>query len=104
MKDERRPEADPGTANDDKLNGTSFDADVWRDQVLDVIAELAGRGREFTADDVRAFGVGEPDHLNRWGSAFSAARKSGLIAPVGTACSRRPVRHAGLARIWVGAS
>lgn len=74
----------------------------WRDGVDRAIQNLAETGRVFDVDDVRAQGVGEPDHHNRWGAAFYAASRLGIIRVVDVAPSARPSRHHGLRRRWTG--
>lgn len=74
----------------------------WRDGARRAVHALARTGREFTADDVRDFGVSEPDHPNRWGSLFLAASREGVIECVGARKSTRGPRHASLTRVWRG--
>lgn len=67
------------------------------------IAELARRGTPFTTEDMRALGVPEPDHPNRWGAVMQAAHKAGDIRPVAATTAARKPRHGGLHRLWEGA-
>ncbi|MDX3006725.1 hypothetical protein PWY87_33975 [Kribbella solani] len=74
--------------------------DRWRNWALREIAILAENGWDFTSDDVRQV-VGEPDHPNRWGGVFLAARRAGLILPTGEVRpSTTPSRHGALVRVW----
>ena len=74
----------------------------WRAAAESVLLLLAERMIPFTADDVRAEGVGEPHHPNQWGVLFSTAHRAGWITPVATATSVRRSRNAGLNRVWTG--
>lgn len=76
--------------------------DHWRQWALREIGIMAANGLEFTADDVRTI-VGEPDHPNRWGGVWLAARRSGLIEPTGQVRpSTTATRHGSLVRVWKG--
>lgn len=74
----------------------------WIDCATRAVRELAGRGQDFTADDVTALGVPDPDHPSRWGSLFAAAKRDGIISPVGYVASSRPSRNGGVTRVWRG--
>jgi hypothetical protein len=77
--------------------------DHWRAWALREIGILAANGLEFTADDVRQV-VGEPDHPNRWGGVWLAARRAGLIVPTGQVRpSTTTTRHGSLVRVWKAA-
>lgn len=75
----------------------------WMTEAAEAIARLAARSAKcnvtFTADDLRRE-VGEPDHPNWVGSAFSAAAQTKVIRPVGFTISRAPTRHGGVIRTW----
>lgn len=74
--------------------------DHWRAAAFREISIMAGNGLEFTADDIREV-IGEPDHPNRWGGVWLAARKSGLIEPTGAVRpSTTASRHGSLVRVW----
>ena len=60
-------------------------------------------GEPFTANDLRADGLWEPDKPARWGSLFRQAQMEGVIVSVGVLNSKRSQRHGSLSRIWVGA-
>lgn len=77
--------------------------DWWRSTARAGIEFLAASGREFTADDLRALGVTEPDHPNRWGGALLGASRAGLIVPVGAQRATRGPRKGSLVRVWRGA-
>lgn len=77
--------------------------DHWRNWALREIGILAANGHEFTADEVRQV-VGEPDHPNRWGGVWLAARRAGLIVPTGQVRpSTTTTRHGSLVRVWKAA-
>ena len=74
----------------------------WASTCRAAIETLATCGRPFSADDVHRLGVTDPDTPARWGAAFSAARKAGVIRPVGYEQSRREGRNGSVVRVWVG--
>lgn len=79
------------------------DADAWwRDCASRAIDHLAGTGQPFTAADLGELGVPDPDHPNRIGALFSAARNAGTIRPVGYTTSPTKSRHGGVVRVWKG--
>lgn len=78
------------------------DHDVWRANAMDALEQLAASGCEFTADDVRHAGVGEPPHPNYWGALFLAAQTQKVIRKVGVAPSRNRRSHASAVFRWVG--
>lgn len=77
--------------------------DWWRSCALAGIRHLAATGRPFTAADVAALGVPEPDHRNRWGGVFSAAARAEIIRPVAIVRGYRRTSHGAFVRLWVGA-
>lgn len=75
------------------------DADGY-EEALELIRDLAQSGEVFSADDVRARQrIGSPAVL---GPAFKAARREGLIEPVGVDVSANVSQHGGLLRAWRG--
>lgn len=76
----------------------------WRSATETALAFLAESGRSFDVDDVRALGVGEPDHPCAWGHVFVAARRAGTIECIGATPATRPSRHRSLNRRWRGVS
>jgi hypothetical protein len=74
----------------------------WRSCATAGLLHLAALGQPFTADRLRDLGVPEPTHPNYVGALFIGASKAGVIRPVGFTTSRRPSRHAGVQRVWVG--
>lgn len=76
--------------------------DWWAAGVRAAIETLAAEGRDFTIEDVRALGVPEPDHSNRWGAALNSAALRGTITMVSLTRSRRASRHGGRIGIWRG--
>lgn len=74
----------------------------WLAWALDELAVLARTGLEFTAADLMQV-VGAPDHPNRIGAAFRAARRTGLIEPTGSVVpSTAASRHGAIVRVWRG--
>ncbi len=75
----------------------------WLADAAEAIAALAHRAAQtntaFTADDLRAM-IGEPDHPNWIGAAFSTARSTGQIKAAGYTTSRARSRHGGVIRRW----
>ena len=91
------------TARDDGIASVEANSDEeWKDAVDAVIARLAATGEKFTADNVRAAGVGEPHHPNAWGARFTAARRKGLVERIGFDESARPAGHARAVAVWRG--
>lgn len=76
--------------------------DWWLDCAERALGWWAETGRPFTADDLRALGVPDPDHPNRIGGLFRRAYRTGLIEPVGYMPSTRPSRNGGVLRTWRG--
>lgn len=76
--------------------------DWWRSTAERALLWWAESGVEFDAFDLTQLGVPDPDHPNRWGALFGAAKATGLIEPVGYRQSRRPGRHGGVCRVWKG--
>ncbi len=78
--------------------------DPWWSSCMDTaIAYLASTGIPFSADDCRDL-VPAPSSPNQVGARFRSAYTAGRIRPVGFALSRSRSRHAGVLRLWVGAS
>jgi hypothetical protein len=71
------------------------DLDVY----LAAIRTLAATGQEFTSDDLRPL---LPAGSKVTGTAFSVARRRGLIEACGYRQSITPSRHASVVRIWRG--
>lgn len=115
----RRPETKTVVAvreHDDDQSGNYLEAEAvnktndannrqqswWREAEI-ILAARAATGEPFSADDLRADGLGEPDKPARWGTLFRLAADAGLIVSVGVLNSRRTQRHGSLSRVWVGA-
>lgn len=75
----------------------------WRDAEI-ILAARAASGAPFTADDLRADGLGEPVKPAYWGMLFQQAQAHGVIISVGVMNSRRRQRRGSLGRVWVGAT
>ena len=74
----------------------------WLSCAEAALAVLVASGREFTADDIRALGVPDPDIPNRWGSLMAAAKARGDIIWVGFGVSHSPSRNGGYLMRWQG--
>lgn len=75
---------------------------TWRAYARHELEVLARTGLTFTAEDLTKV-IGAPDHPNRIGAAFVAARKAGIIEPTGEVRpSTTPSRHGSLVRCWRG--
>lgn len=88
---------------DTKTNDANTRQQSWCTAAAVTLAARAESGEPFTADDLRADGLGEPDKPSRWGGLFKHAAADGLIVSVGVINSRRAQRHGSLSRVWVGA-
>lgn len=73
---------------------------AWRTAIL----YLASTGRPFSADDGHELGTPAVDRPSALGGLFSGAVRAGRIRPVGYTVSRRPSRHGGAQRVYVGTS
>jgi hypothetical protein len=75
----------------------------WATACRGAIELMARRGQPFQAADLIAEGlVDEPDSPARWGAAFMAAAKAGVIEHAGVVASRRATVHRSLCRQWTG--
>ena len=74
----------------------------WLSCAEAALAVLVKSRREFTTDDMRELGVGEPDHSCRWGSFMSTAKRRGDVVRVDFRPSKHPGRNGGIAAVWKG--
>ena len=74
----------------------------WWNDFHAAVEQLAKSGRTFSADNVRPFGIGEPNHPNMWGIGFGAAARRGVIQKVGAGQSARKSRRNGMSTLWQG--
>lgn len=75
----------------------------WATACRAAIELMARRGQPFQAADLIAEGlVDEPDSPARWGAAFQAAARAGVIEHAGVVPSRRATVHRSLCRQWIG--
>lgn len=74
---------------------------AWPDDAINWLEAYAWSGLEFTADDLRK-SFRPPPHGNMTGAVFQAARKAGLIKPVGFTESTTPSRRHSVIRVWRG--
>lgn len=93
-----------GAAAVHKINEANNGQQMWWRDAEIILASRAASGEPFTADDLRADGLGEPDKPARWGSLFRQAQMNGVIVAVGVVNSKRAQRHGSLGRVWVGAT
>ena len=76
----------------------------WKQDALDLIAELAKSGREFTSDDLYAAGLGTAPHPNLVGPVFHRAMNLGYIVPTRQVRrSQRKARRHGWVAVYRGA-
>lgn len=101
-------EADPALPEQLKEQGIAVaNANAKQDWVRaadQAIDQLAATGQPFTADDVRALGIPDPESPKAWGARFNTAARTGRIRRVGYVPSRRPSVHAHPIAQWVGAA
>jgi hypothetical protein len=75
----------------------------WATACRAAIELMARRGEPFQAADLIAEGlIDEPDNPARWGAAFNAAARAGVIEHAGVVPSRRATVHRSLCRQWTG--
>lgn len=79
-----------------------FAPDAWKAAALAVLRDLASAGDDFSIDDLRRHGIGEPDKPQRWGSLFAVMKNYGLIQLVGLQQHRTPKGDGNLVRRWRG--
>ncbi|MEU6661213.1 hypothetical protein [Streptomyces sp. NPDC046821] len=77
----------------------------WATACRAAIEVMARRGVPFQAADLIAEGlVDEPDHTARWGAAFNAAARAGLIEEAGFVKSKRATVHKSICKQWTGSA
>lgn len=81
---------------------------AWMEDAHTAISALATRslrtGATFTADDLYTM-IGQPDHSNWSGTAFTAAKRRGDIEPTGDYVkSQRRARRGSVIAVWRAAS
>lgn len=76
---------------------------TWISDAIEAIEALARRARRqgttFSSDELRQM-IEPPDHPSWTGHAFTAARKRGIIEPIGWKISTSRSRHGGPVRVW----
>ena len=78
-------------------------APEWATACRNAIELMARRGTPFQAADLIAEGlVDEPDHTARWGAAFNAAARAGVIEEAGFVKSKRATVHGSICKQWTG--
>ena len=75
----------------------------WKEAADREIEAMARSGIEFTSDDLRSK-IGEPSNPNYWGPRFTAARRRGVIEPLGARPATTASAHGRLIRVWRGVS
>ncbi|MDR3036162.1 MAG: hypothetical protein LBV78_24230 [Kitasatospora sp.] len=98
---------DPAAGERAKAEGIALAAEHtdpdWADACRTAIAVMARRGTPFQAADLIAEGlVDEPDSTARWGAAFNAAARAGLIKEAGFVKSKRATVHGSICKQWTG--
>ncbi len=88
-------------ARDHGVGIALWSSDEWATAAQLVLDELIERVQPFTSAAVRMV-VGPPPSSGAFGALFLRAAKAGRIEAVGYERSRRPARHSGLLRQWVG--
>jgi hypothetical protein len=88
-------------ARDHGADAALWSADEWHQAAELVLDQLIASGRWFTSEDVRMV-VGPPPNNGALGGLFLKAASAGRIEQVGYERSKRPARHAGLLRTWIG--
>ncbi|WP_104086528.1 hypothetical protein [Arthrobacter sp. GMC3] len=73
----------------------------WPTDALNWLEAYAWSGLDFTADDLRK-SVRPAPHGNMVGGVFQAARKLGIIRPIGFTESNTPSRKHSVIRVWRG--
>ncbi len=74
---------------------------AWADAAASAIADLADRGVEFDAEDLRR-AVGDPPASGAIGASFLRASRAGLIECLGMHKSTRLAAHGRWVRVWRG--
>ncbi|MGW1160420.1 hypothetical protein ACWD48_19810 [Streptomyces sp. NPDC002519] len=75
----------------------------WATACRAAIELMARRAQPFQAADLIAEGlIDEPDSSARWGAAFMAAARAGVIEHAGVVPSTRATVHRSLCRQWIG--
>lgn len=71
----------------------------WWKPAMTAVRTLAASGRTFSAEDLPAMGVTDPDVPGRVGSLFAAAYRAGVIEPMGAVIGLDGQAR----RVWRGA-
>ncbi|WP_420032302.1 hypothetical protein ACN2WE_05415 [Streptomyces sp. cg28] len=96
-------EAAEAAKADGIARATANTAPDWATACRNAIELMARRGTPFQAADLIAEGlVDEPDHTARWGAAFNAAARAGLIEEAGFVKSKRATVHGSICKQWQG--
>ncbi|MFD7705603.1 hypothetical protein [Streptomyces sp. NPDC059786] len=75
----------------------------WATACRAAIELMARRGIPFQAADLIAEGlIDEPDSPARWGAAFNAAARAGVIEEAGFVKSKRATVHRSICKQWTG--
>ena len=75
---------------------------AWLGAAEGVASSLAATGAPFTVDDIRRYGLGEPDKPQRWGSLFAALQARGTIRLHGLTLHRTQGGESKSLRVWIG--
>ena len=97
------PAAGEAAKQDGIARATQNTSPDWATACRNAIAEMARRGVPFQAADLIAEGlVDEPDSTARWGAAFHAAARAGVITEAGFVKSKRATVHGSICKQWIG--
>lgn len=97
------PAAGEAAKADGIARATANTAPDWATACRAAIELMARRGTPFQAADLIAEGlVDEPDSPARWGAAFMAAAKAGVIEEAGYVRSKRATVHGSICKQWTG--
>lgn len=88
-------------SRDHGASAALWTSDEWAKAAQLVLDELIESGQPFTSEGVRMV-VGPPPNNGALGGLFLRAARAGRIEATGFERSKRPARHAGVLRTWVG--
>lgn len=97
------PAAGEAAKADGMARATANTPPDWATACRAAIELMAKRGVPFQAADLITEGlVDEPDHTARWGAAFLAAARAGVIEEAGYVRSKRATVHGSICKQWTG--
>ncbi|WP_045562330.1 hypothetical protein [Streptomyces sp. FxanaA7] len=97
------PAAAEAAKQDGIARAAANTAPDWATACRNAIELMARRSTPFQAADLITEGlIDEPDHPARWGAAFNAAAKAGVIEEAGYVRSKRATVHGSICKQWTG--